>query len=56
MQQMPAAFAPSEERTAAIETIRGDLLPLRTAVGFVLGGTICLVFWAVLAVVCYVAG
>ena len=56
MPKMAAAFAPSEERTAEIETIRGDMLPLRTAAGFVLGGTICLAFWAVLAVVCYVAG
>jgi hypothetical protein len=47
MQRLAAAFAPSEGRSSELEVIRGEA-PLRTATGFVIGVTVCGLFWGLL--------
>ena len=49
MHRLVAAFAPSEGRSSELEVIRGEA-PLRTATGFVIGGTVCGLFWGLLGV------
>jgi hypothetical protein len=48
MQRLAAAFAPSEGRTSELETMRGEVGPLRTATGFVIGGTVSGLFWCLM--------
>ena len=47
MHQLVAAFAPSEGRSSELEIMRGEA-PLRTATGFVIGGTLSGLFWGLL--------
>lgn len=50
MHQLAAEFAPSEGRSSELETMRGEVGKLRTATGFVIGGTVCGLFWSLLGV------
>jgi hypothetical protein len=48
MHRLAAASAPSEGRSSELETMRGEIAPLHTATGFVIGGTVCGLFWSLL--------
>ena len=47
---LAAALAPSEGRTGELEVLRGELRPLHTATGFVIGGMVCGLFWAAVTI------
>ena len=47
MHRLVAAFAPSEGRSSELDVIRGEP-PLRTATGFVIGGTLSGLFWGLM--------
>ncbi len=49
---LPVALAPSEGRTGELEVLRGELRPLHTATGFVIGTMVCGLFWTAFAIAC----
>jgi hypothetical protein len=42
--------APSEGRTSELEILRGEVRPLHTATGLVVGGLVSGLFWGVIGV------
>jgi hypothetical protein len=55
MHPLVAEFAPSEGRSSELEIIRGEQQPLHAATGFVIGGTVSSLFWALLGVTIWLA-